>query len=226
MIKKDVFLQFLYLLSAKKIKKYLYLEGGAALSFVYGLKRVFSNDLDFTIENEKFRPHLLTAAEEVIKKMYPNNQYVFKSTRNKIVISNRLKIILQLDIYTLTSDFFIWENNNLFYEGKEFTIKTHSLVDIFAEKITNIFQKDRCEFKDIADINNIFKRISPSLDVEYFKIYLHKKLVGKKIYNKTPDSYLSKKLHFKKSFLIYPGSNSLSFTSQFSCCQKIISLYL
>jgi len=230
MIRKNIFLQFLYLLSSKAIKKDLYLEGGAALSFIYGQNRVFSNDLDFTIENKKLLKKFLNSIEEIIKEINPAKYSIRNVSNNKIIIKSGRLMILQIDVYVVSAKLFLWEEKELNLNNKKFTLRVHSFIDLFAEKITNIFQKDRCEFKDIIDINNIYKTIKTSVDPENFSIYLRNKFVGKKMHiqikNNPILSYLNRKIAFKKSFLTSPKFKGKSFDKEFESCRRIMEIYL
>lgn len=230
MFNKRIFLQFLYLLSKKEINDHLYLEGGAALSFIYGLDRVFSGDLDFTIDDYGLRLKLLNTIEEIMVEINKNKKYTYISTSNKVIIRDNNKIILQIDFYPLATKLFTWEEKNLFYGDKFFLIKTHSLEDIFAEKITNILQSDRFEFKDIVDTNSIHKILMHKINVSNFKIYLGQKLVGKQIIQVTkndPSSiFLNKRADFANSHQLYNKKIKVEFKSEFISCYRIIEKYL
>lgn len=226
MIDQNIFWQFLYLLSAQKISQSLYLEGGAALSFVYGLDRVFSDDLDFTIDSDQLRPNFLAAVETILPLIDIDQPRLCQPSDNQIVIKNEQRI-LRLDVYTLSAQLFLWEEYVLHYDRQEFTFKVHSLIDILAEKISNLFQEDRCEFKDIVDINNIFSLLYKSLDQASFKVYLRNKLIGKRIYfrikNNPTQSFLERKANFAKSLSAPINLGHMAFNREFNRCQMLIS---
>jgi len=227
MINQNIFLQFLYLLSTQEISQSLYLEGGAALSFVYGLNRVFSNDLDFTIDSDQLRPSLSVAVKEIMTLIDIGQPRLCESGNNQIIIKDGQRTVLQLDVYVLPAQLFLWEERVLRYGRREFTLKVHSLMDILAEKISNLFQEDRCEFKDIVDINNIFNLLGQSFNQASFKSYLRQKLIGKKIYprikNNPAQSFLARKANFLKSFSASTGLSHKVFSQEFSRCQVLIS---
>ena len=204
------------------------MEGGAALSFIYNLDRVFSNDLDFTIEDYQLRSELFDVVEEIAVKL--NKKYVCDADPNKIIIKDDKEVILEIDFYPLSAKLFSWEDKGLEYNKKGFSVKTHSLEDIFAEKISNIFQENRSEFKDVFDINKIYDILIDDLDKEKFKIYLHEKLLGKKIYKKIKNDPISllndRKVSFRESYASYAIKDSLNFEVQFSEICKIIKIFL
>lgn len=229
MVNKNTFLQFLYLLSKTQISKFLYLEGGAALSFVYGCKRVFSNDIDFTIVHSRLVPQLINTLQKVSIDSGLFTECTLQCQQNKIVIFSRKKPVIQIDFYVLPTDLFLSENKKLVYKNQEFFVKAHSLEDIFAEKITNVLQKDRTEFKDIMDINIIYKVLFSNMEDNKFRDYLQKKLVGKRIYNKREKMilvYLNKIERFKKSYYLYDKRHEINFNNKFFYCQKVIERYL
>lgn len=222
----NIFLKFLYFLSLKKISDKIFLEGGASLSFIYGFNRVFSQDLDFTIEHKKFLPELMIAVKETMKEIDIFSEFSMDSKENKIIISSDKEIVLSLDVYVLSSDLFLYEEKYLIYDNVNFKIKTHSLIDMFAEKITNLFQKDRCEFKDILDINNIFNRLDESINKDSFTLYLKEKFRGKKIINNDLLFYYKKRKKLEKSFLHYSNSKNINFSKEFFICSKILTNFL
>lgn len=223
----NIFLNFLYLLSKNNISNSLYLEGGFCLSFIYGIDRVFSQDIDFTIDDIGKREELLIVATAIIPKVIKGEILIGE---NSIKISDGDKQIFQIDFYPLGKEFFYWEKKELVYKKNKFVVRVHSLEDIFAEKISNVFQNDRCEFKDIVDINAIYAKLKVELDEAKFKKYLHGKLFWKKVDIKIKNNplflVLDREISFKKSYSIYAAKDSLNFSSQFNGACRIIENFL
>lgn len=137
-----------------EISNSVFLEGGASLNFVYGIRRKFSNDFDFTVENKR----LMKRFFEIIKKILLalDHNLSFKISQNKINIIRNGLSVFHVDCYELDQKYFDWELKRLTLDAKVLSIKTHTLPDIFAEKITNL--STRSEMNDITDISHIIEK--------------------------------------------------------------------
>lgn len=150
------------LLSQSSLSKNLYLEGGAALSFLFGIKREFSGDLDFTFSyrraiqalNQEF-PAFLVSLENKERLSY----FLNSKEKRFTIFKDRMKIF-HLDYEIVDDKFFSWIEVSFTFKGKNFKIRTHTLEDIFAEKICGLLDPKRVEYKDLLDLKSIFPRIN------------------------------------------------------------------
>ncbi|MFW6025488.1 MAG: nucleotidyl transferase AbiEii/AbiGii toxin family protein [Candidatus Woesearchaeota archaeon] len=160
---KYLFNKFLHYLSNSKEAKHFYLEGGYVLSFVYKLSRKFSRDIDFTISKkelvETFVERSVFILSNIIKDFY------YKRRENKIIVYKKNDYLFDIDYYYLSSKYFEFQEVDLFSEKNKFTFNIHTIKDILCEKILNIVQSNRFEFKDVVDINLIVKTNSEVKDL-------------------------------------------------------------
>lgn len=132
----------------------IHLEGGAALSLYYGIERIFSNDLDFTIETavdcQRFRDGILDPL--------PGNYTINHRDETKTHILDEEGSVV------LTLDYFVVPPQNCYYEEVLLDGKTpsliHSLDDILAEKLCCLIDRDA--ERDVLDAANIIRKLQPS----------------------------------------------------------------
>jgi len=161
----------LYLISQMQVAKDLYLEGGAALSFVYKIKRKFSDDLDFTVPNYKVIKIFKEEYHSFVKKTEYYIEFLDMFDKNSL----RLNFIskeardFHLDFTVVENKLFDWCWAKIPTQKGDIVIKTHTLEDITAEKICGILSPDRFEYKDIVDINKTVSRVSIAKLIFNFK---------------------------------------------------------
>lgn len=120
----------------------LAMEGGAVLSILYKLDRPFSGDFDFTIDSSKE----LYIWESKVRKLSDDNGYSFNKNTLDYVNSydiNFRDISIKIDIVIVPNKYIDTEVVNVTLINKDFTIKIHSLEDIYAEKMCGIEIKER-----------------------------------------------------------------------------------
>lgn len=131
----------------------LHLQGGAALALVYGMNRVFSNDLDFTVDDEQALNALLKIllhfGQQQKLRIHKQNSRVtfFESSNNKEVF--------HLDVCIVPPSLCEYSKIKYTYRGAEEFINVHSINDLFIEKIYCTLT--RCEIRDIKDILLLIK---------------------------------------------------------------------
>jgi len=127
-------------ISQMPIAEDLYLEGGAALNFVYEIRRRFSGDLDFTVPDRK-----------IIK--------IFKEEYKSFAKKPSCYIEFPFDFTIVENKLFDWRWAKISTKKGDILIKTHTMEDIIAEKICCVLSSDRIEYKDVIDINKVISKV-------------------------------------------------------------------
>ncbi len=153
---KKLFDEYLYNLSLNNQAKYYYLEGGYALSFIYNFPRKFSTDIDFTISREEFIGRFVKQSISILQRIIKD--FNSEEVNNKIKVYEKNRYLFDIDYYFVPYSYFEFKEINLVYGNNKFVFNVHTLKDILCEKILNVIQYDRFEFKDVIDINLIFEK--------------------------------------------------------------------
>jgi predicted nucleotidyltransferase component of viral defense system len=157
MNKKQLLKRFLYFLYREnRLAVNIHLDGGAALTFFYKIKRNFSNDLDFTIENEEsFKALIDKSLRPFLKSFLP--EFSINHSENKVEIrSQNNELLFNIDYYIVDPAYCDYAKIPLSY-GKNIAVNCpiHSIEDIYVEKLFCI--RDRVAERDIYDSIKIFR---------------------------------------------------------------------
>lgn len=197
---EDFFIQYLYHISKDKKSKNFYLEGGASLSLIFGITRNFSNDLDFTINNVDNSKYFFELTSEIIASLFPGSKVTTNLKNSRISIKKGKKNLFHIDYFILNNRLFESEYASLKYGKQQFKIKTHSLSDILAEKICNVYEESRTECKDIDDIVTILKRYKFS-NLKIRCLLLQKIKIKKIIYG-SKDKFIARVISQKSNYIM------------------------
>ena len=170
-----------WLYSDKLVQDRIFLEGGAALHFLYGIKRKFSYDIDLTLAKESDLPILLKSLHKFVGQD-ENSGIAFKVLDDhSIGLFKNHKLLTSIDFYVQSIGSFAYECRKIEWRKSETEVQTHSLDDILAEKICNALQRDRIEFKDINDIPLIYSYLRQNDKAKNLRKLTQQKLKYKKI---------------------------------------------
>lgn len=185
-----------------KLLKDVYFEGGFVLSSIYKIDRIYSGDLDFTIECSAIEDKLIKILPKVIEEFSKAHKqdFNFSWRDNSIEILQNGLNFLTLDYYIVPQELFEWKRNTINVQSELFEMNFHTVKDILAEKICCVIDKDRYEFKDLWDIKEIEKRYIGDVNGKEFYNILARKMSSKNI-EKFPDKISKAKYYesFKSS---------------------------
>lgn len=133
----------------KNLSKRFYFTGGTALSAIY-LHHRESEDLDFFSENEFDNDYIIKFIEEVASLI---------NTKPRITLRERVRVFELVDSnkkLIIKVDFGYYPHSRLTKGRKVQGVDVDSLVDISANKITTILQRN--EIKDFVDLYFLLKK--------------------------------------------------------------------
>lgn len=144
-----------YLFKNSAISTGLHLDGGAALSLLYGIDRKFSNDLDFTIDNENslkiFIDNVLTPFSNFSSKANIN----ITLSNSRITFMSKSNELFHVDYYLVPSTFCSYNDIEFLFNDRSSIISAHTIEDIFVEKLFCLIS--RIELRDIEDLIKLTK---------------------------------------------------------------------
>lgn len=144
--------QYLYTLySQEEFKDRIHLDGGVALKFFYNIDRKFSNDLDFTIEDNGSANLLI---DFIISYFQGYIDHSVQTSENKILILRNNTHLFHIDYYIVPAEYCNYSSEMLELEGKpQLPCSIHSIEDILVEKLFCLVS--RTEKRDMTDIVSI-----------------------------------------------------------------------
>lgn len=146
---KQSIIQFLYdVYNQELLRTNMHLDGGAALSLFYNIDRTFSNDVDFTIEDQ-------VTLNALLAWLGTDFTYFTEIThrKNAIIFSQGRHEIFKLDYYIVPSTYCEYSSQLLRTDRGNVSCMIHSLDDIFVEKLFCLF--DRKTYRDVHDLIKI-----------------------------------------------------------------------
>lgn len=144
-----------YLFKNSEISTGLHLDGGAALSLLYGIDRKFSNDLDFTIDNEGSLKTFIDNALIPFSDFEPNTHIDIYPSENRITFMLEDNELFHLDYYLVPSTFCNYNDIKFLFNDRASVISAHTMEDIFVEKLFCLIS--RIELRDIEDLIKLTK---------------------------------------------------------------------
>lgn len=169
------------------IRDNIYLEGGAALHFLYEIPRRFSNDIDLTITSESKSSQLLRSLEKFARQCICGNKLLETHVQgaNTISFKEGKVELTKVDFFVQLPGTFTWEYRAMNSGNMRFRVRTHSLIDIFAEKVANTLQPNRIKYKDVIDVPLIHLYLASRHDAGVLCEAINDKLVQKKLFIKS-----------------------------------------
>lgn len=184
--------EFLFEYYSKNLSSKIHLEGGALLSLIFNLDRKFSNDLDFTSEDEASLYNFVKQSELVLKRV-SSNRFTTDFKDNRITFQSN-NFTFHIDIFIASPDNCEYSKLPYIFKGKKTYILCHSINDVIAEKLCCLLDPNRTELRDLVDLKLIIDEIRYS-DSKVQEL-LRQKLTVKKL-NITIDSSLPETIRNK-----------------------------
>jgi len=150
---KDYLVDFLKYISTKGGNNSVSLEGGAALVLVYKLKRVLSNDLDFTCSSSLALRHFINLCVEYAgSKGYRIGSNILDKYGGRLTFLKVDRGIFHTDVYCVNRNDCEYSQRKVVFRGSFFHVQVHSINDIIAEKLCGLIDPTRIKYRDIDDL--------------------------------------------------------------------------